>query len=603
VLIDAIGFQAKRRTVERYLPFLDLRRYRRTSLAADVTAGLALIFVAVPQGVAYAMIAGLTPAMGLYAAAIPTIVGSLLRSSNHVVTGPVNAMSLLVGTTIVPIAHAAGASVTEVALSLALVLGLVQFAAGMLRLGVLVDYISIPVLRGFITAAGVLIAVGQLPNATGTKRLTGNLLEMLHVWVSDLGNTKPIAVAFSVGTVLVVVGLRRLDRRIPGAIIAMVGGIAVGELFGLRERGLRVVADIAPVPLGLPPLTIPSLAVIPSVLSAAIACAVLALGESSSVARAIASRSGQQLDMNAEFRGEGLANVSAAFCGGYPVTGSLSRSVLNERSGGQTRLAATLSGVMMLAVLFTLGPIVDQTPIASLAGLLLVVAADVVDVPRIRAILGGAPSDRIVFAVTLIGTWVLPLDTAIYFGVGLSLVLFLRQARLLKMHELAIGEKGRFREVDSPWEEVRSCSAIRIMNFTGSLFFAVAGELKSALETLVADRRVRVIVLRLRQAHGLDVTTASALEPFAERLSREGRALFLVGLSRSMLEMLEHSGIAETLGKDNLFAIAEPPFSALELALRRALELAGDHHACGDACPLEEYLSRHTVSARKARSV
>jgi SulP family sulfate permease len=589
--------------VKRYFPFLDLKEYRPDWLVGDLSAGFALIFLAVPQGVAYAMIAGLPPASGLYAAAIPTIVGSLLRSSRHVVTGPVNAMSLLVGTTIAPIALATGAGVGEVALALALVLGLMQVTAGLLRLGVLVDYISIPVLRGFITGAGVLIAVGQLPNVTGTQRSTGNLLHMLDVWVRDLGNTKPIAVAFALGTVLLVVGLRRLDRRIPAAIIAMVGGIAVGQLFGFHGRGLRVVADIAPVPLGLPPFTLPSLSVVPSVLSAAVACAVLALGESSSVARAIASRSGQQLDMNAEFRGEGLANVATAFSGGYPVTGSLSRSVLNEKSGAKSRLAATLSGVMMLVVLFVLGPLVDQTPIASLAGLLLVVAADVIDVPRIRAILGGATSDRLVFAVTLLGAWVLPLDTAIYFGVGLSLILFLRQARLLKMHELAIGEKGRFREVDSPWEDpARTCTAIRIMNLTGSLFFAVAGELKSALETLVGDRRVRVVVLRLRQSHDLDVTTASALEPVAERLRAEGRSLLLVGLPPQMMDLLAQTGIAHRLGSENLFAIADRQFSALELALRRALELAGEH-GCGDSCPLREYLSKHTVSVLKARTI
>jgi SulP family sulfate permease len=403
--------------------------------------------------------------------------------------------------------------------------------------------------------------------------------------------------------VLLVVGLRRLDRRIPGAIIAMVGGIAVEQLFGFHGKGLRVVADIAPVPLGLPPFTLPSLSVVPSVLSAAVACAVLALGESSSVARAIASRSRQQLDMNAEFRGEGLANVAASFSGGYPVTGSLSRSVLNEKSGARSRAAATLSGGMMLAVLFVLGPVVDQTPIASLAGLLLVIASDVIDVPRIRAVLGGATSDRVVFAVTLLGAWVLPLDTAIYFGVGLSLILFLRQARLLKMHELAIGEKGRFREVDSPWEEpARTCPAIRIMNLTGSLFFAVAGELKSALEALAGDTRVRVVVLRLRQSHGLDVTTASALEPVADKLRAEGRSLLLVGLPPQMMDLLAQTGIAHHLGKENLFAIADRHFSALELALRRALELAGEH-GCGDACPLREYLSKHSVSLLKARTI
>jgi sulfate permease, SulP family len=171
---------------------------------------------------------------------------------------------------------------------------------------------------------------------------------------------------------------------------------------------------------------------------------VLSLVESSSVARALAVRTGQRLDMAAEFAGQGIANLAAAFSGGYPVSGSLSRSALNQQAGAETRLSAVFCGLLMIGVLLVLGPIVERTPIASLAGLLLVLANDLVDRQRIRMVLRGTMSDRVAFVATLLGTWVLPLDQAIYAGVGISIILFLRRARLLTVREMVIGEKGRF---------------------------------------------------------------------------------------------------------------------------------------------------------------
>lgn len=575
----------------RYLPFLDLRGYRPEWFGRDLVASLAPIFVGVPQGLAYAIIAGLPPAVGLYAAAFPAIVGSLCRSSRHVVTGPTNALSLLVGTLVAVQAATLGASPIEIGVTLACLVGVFQLVGGLLRLDMVVDYISTPVLRGYITGAGVLIAIGQLPNLTGTARSTGNAARMLEVWVSDLHHTDPITVAFALGTVLLVVGFRRIDRRIPGALIAMAGGILAVMLFDLRQQGLRVVADIAPTPAGLPPLTIPMVDAMAALVPGAIACTVLSLVESSSVARAIAGRSGQHLDMAAEFTGQGLANLAAAFSGGYPVSGSLTRSLLIEQAGARSRLAGAISGVLMLLVLFVLGPLVDQTPIASLAGLLLVIAADLIDVPRISITIRGTGSDRVAFLATLLGTWILDLDKAIYLGVGISLVLFLRRARLLTMRELAVSEKGRFQEIEPQTGEARrSCSAIRVMNVTGPLFFAVAGELESALRLIISDRKARVLILRMRQAQGLDVTIAGALEATSRELASEGRTLLLVGLRRPALDLLQQTGIADRLGTKNLFPVEAEWFASMEAALRRALDLVG-RHQCGEHCPLAEYVA------------
>ena len=575
----------------RYLPFLDLRTYRLSSLRRDVLASASVMFLDIPQGVAYAMIAGLPPAMGLYAAAIPAIVGALFRSSRHVVTGPTNALSLLVGSAVAAFAVQGGISPLEVGVTLAFMVGVMQFAAGLLRLDAVADYISQPVVRGYITGAAVLIAAGQLANVTGTTGARGNLGDILSHWITTLPQINLLALTFAIGTIITVVAIRRFSHRVPGSLVAIVVSIVISNLLHLHEQELHVVADLSPIPAGFPPFTLPSLTHWTVFVPAAVACAVLSLLESSSVARALAAGSRQRLDLAAEFVGQGLANVAAAFSSGYPVSGSLVRSTLNQQAGAESRISALFCGLLMIIVLLFFGPLVARTPIASLAGLLLVLATDLIDRQHIRTIVNGTRSDRAAFIVTLVGTWILPLDKAIYLGVAISIVLFLQRARLLTVREMIIGEKGRFREIDlDSREERQACASIRILNLTGPLFFAVAGELESALEPVVNNPEIRVLILRVRQAQDFDVTTANVLDATAKKLAMEGRTLLLLGLRPPVLALLERTGIAARIGTDNLFPAQSGWFTAMEAALHRALTLTGEH-ACGNQCPFVEYVS------------
>lgn len=579
--------------IRSYLPFLDLRDYRFRTLPRDLLASPTVTFLDIPQGVAYAMIAGLPPVMGLYAAAVPAIVGALFRSSRHVVTGPTNALSLLVGSAVAAEVARGGASPMEVGITLAFLVGVMQFVAGILRLDALADYISQPVVRGYISGAALLIIIGQLPNATGTDRFSGSPASMLGSWFHSLPEASLLAALFAAGTVLLVVWLRRVSPRLPATIIVMLLSIVLAHLFRLSDAGLQLVADLAPLPTGLPPLTLPNFGLWATLMPAAMACAVLSLVESSSVARTLAARSGQRLDMATEFAGQGLANIAAAFSGGYPVSGSLARSALNQQAGAQSRLSAMFCGFMMLAVLLFFGPVVNLTPIASLAGLLFVLAIDLIAFERIRMILRGTLGDRAAFLTTLIGTWLFPLDQAIYIGVGISILLFLRRARLLTAREMTIGEKGRFREIDQEQEEPgqpsQRCSAIRILNLTGPLFFAASGELQAMLDRLNTAPDVHVVILRMRQTQGLDITIASLLEASQAQLAQNGKTLLVLGLRADAMQLFEKTGIAAHIGPENLFPAQSGWFTAMEAALRRALALAGEHD-CGAACPFAAYL-------------
>lgn len=572
----------------RFLPFLDLKKARPSDLARDTGAALATTFLAIPQGVAYAMIAGLPPAAGLYASIVPTIVGSLFRSSRHVVSGPTNAVSLLVGGAVGALAQDLGASATEVAISMALMVGLMQLGAGLLRLGSVVDYISKSVVLGYITGAGVLIGIGQLHNLTGTAGARGDIVTRVSAWIAGLDGANMTAVVVAAVTAALVVGLKRLGKKVPGELIAL-GAVTGGSIaLGLSDK-LSVVGDLATTPASLPPLTTPAI-FDPSLAMVALAATVLSLVESSSLARSIADKTGDELDISVEFAGQGLSNIAAAFTGGYPVSGSLSRSALNHSAGAQTRLGGVLGGIFVAISLLVAGPLVDLIPVAALAGLLVVVAVRLVNVARIKQTFRAGRADTLAFLVTLAGTWMLRLDHAIYLGVTISIILFLRRARLLVARELAVDETGRLREVEPGEGHVDA--AVRVLHLEGPLFFGAAGELRDALSRAAAGD-VKALVVRLKRTQGLDLTTAQVFQAVAEGMAEQDKHLLLVGMRPGCMEMLEQTGAAKTVGEENLFPTRAGWFEAMDAAVHRALELA--------EAPEDSQLRRY-LALRRARA-
>ena len=532
--------------------------------------------------------------MGLWASTFPVIVGALLRSSSHVIAGPTNALSLLVGAGLGAVV--ADDPVTG-AVTLALMVGIAQILAGVLRLGMVVDYVASPVVLGYITGAGGLIAIGQLYNLTGTAGPGGRFWVTVGGWVEHLDETNAVAVVVAGVTVAAILALRRLAPKVPAAIVAVAGAIVAEWALGLHDAGLRIVRDIAPIPAGLPPLTLPDLSLVSQLAPLAVACTVLSLMESNALARSIARSSEQRIDASVEFVGQGAANVAAAFCGGYPVSGSLSRSTLNYSAGGQTRMSGVFTGALMLGVLLVLGPVLDHTPVAALAGLLVVVALDLVDVARIGTVLGSGWDDRLAFAATLVGTWTLDLDDAIYLGVGVSVVLFLRKARLLTVREVVMGPRGELLEVavrgrDEADDEPAHhwCPTVRILQVQGAMFFGAGLQLSRLLDELTRDERLGTLVLRLRRTTEMDVTVSSMLAAQAERMQAQGQRLIIVGVDDDQLAILDGTGASELIGPDNIYGVQSHWLSGL----RNALE--GAHADCGgedgEPCPLHGWQPR-----------
>ena len=539
-----------------------------------------MAFLAVPQGLAYATIAGLPPVVGLYASILPPIAGSLLRSSRHVVAGPTNALSLLVGAAVV--ATHAGPPV-EVALTLAVMVGVLQIAAGALRLGRVVSYVSSSVVLGYISGAAVLIGAGQLSNLTGTEGARGTLWIMIRAWAQGLSAISSVAVAVGLVTLLIFAGIRWFNRRrgrtVPGALVAMALVTAGSWALGLESQGLRVIGDISPIEGNFPPFQVPRFDTAISLLPLAVACAVLSLIESSSVARAIAARNGDQIDISREFVGQGAANLVAGFFSGYPVSGSLGRSALNERAGAQTRFSGALSGVLLFLMVAGMGGAINHTPIASLAGILFVIAFDLVDVPGIRRAVRASRGDALAFVSTLIGTCSMRLDWAIYLGIGVSLVLHLRRARILVVRELVLTRQGRMREGDPGLnrgdDELPRCGKVRILHVEGSLFFGSADELRTAIDRMSNQPGVEALVVRLKRTSGMDASCATVLADAAASMRARGLHLVLAGLSRSSYEVLERGGALEVIGRAHAFETQETWLAALDAARVHAMAQCG----------------------------
>jgi len=419
-------------------------RVDRNSLRADATAGLSGALIVLPQGIAYAAIAGLPPEYGLYCAIGPAIVAALFGSSWHLVSGPTAAISIVVFSALSPLAAPGSPEYVALALTLGLLVGAIQLSLGIVRLGRLTDLISHSVVVGFTTGAAFLIVASQLKHFFGLQlESTSGFFPTLYAAVRDIDELSPVVTVVGLVTLLTCVASRRWLRKLPHMVIAMVAGSVVAALWpGIAEL-LPMLGDedsialVGALPAALPPPSLPSfnLADWNRLGGSAIAIAVLGLTEAVAIARAVALRSGQVIEGNQEFIGQGLSNIAGSFLSGYPSSGSFTRSGVNYEAGAQTPLAAVFASTILMAILFFIAPIVAYLPIAAMAGVLFVVARGLIDTREIRRIVADAidrhapgvhrtqRDEAAVFVVTFCATLLIALEFAVFTGIALSLIL------------------------------------------------------------------------------------------------------------------------------------------------------------------------------------
>ncbi len=550
------------RRVSRALPMLQWwPRVNPTTLRADLLAALTGALVVLPQAVAFATIAGLPPQYGLYAAMVPAVVAALFGSSWHLVSGPTTAISVVVYASISPLAPPGTPAFIGLVLTLTLLTGLIQLAMGLARLGTLVDFISHTVILGFTAGAALLIAGSQVKNFFGLDiPREARFHEILIHLGANVLSIEPWVLTVSLVTLVVALVARRLAPKLPYMIIAMVAGsiaaVLVERHVPAAESGIRTVGAL---PASLPPFTVPDLS--PGALQATIfpaaVVALLALTEAVAIARSVGLKSGQRIDSNQEFIGQGLSNIAGSFFSSYTASGSFNRTGVNYSAGAKTPLAAAFSAVFLLLVLFFVAPLAAYLPVASMAAILFVVAWGLIDVHHIGPILRRHPRERIIFLVTFVGT-LIDLEKGIFVGVLVSLVFYLWRTSRPSVRELvpdATALSDSRRKFVPAGPDTPTCPQLTTLRVEGSLFFgaveSVTGRFRAVDE---ADPAKRHLMVTARPIGFSDRAGCEMLGREATRRRALGGGLYLVGVQPDLATMLHRSQQDEVIGADHVFA-------------------------------------------------
>ena len=540
-----------------FFPFLRwLPQVTGRSLRADLLAGITGAIIVLPQGVAFATIAGLPPEYGLYAAMVPVLVAALFGSSFHLVSGPTTAISLVVFANISKLAAPFGPDYIQLVFTLTFLTGVCQLVLGAARLGGVVNFVSHSVVVGFTAGAAVLIASSQIGHFFGL--VLPKSASFLSTWV-DLMHALPAInpyVTVVGGTTLVVAAAIKAWRpHAPALMAAMVVGSVLSVLLNGESHGMRLVGAL---PNRLPPLSLPniSLSAIHDLVPGAMAVAMLGLAEAVSIARAVAVRSNQTIDNSQEFIGQGLANIAGSFFSAYAASGSFTRTGVNYEAGAKTPLAAVFSALFLALILFLVAPLTAYLPLASMAGVILLVAWHLIDFSSIRRIMSSDRSEAAVLILTFLATLFVQLEFAIYSGVILSLVLYLRRTSHPLFITLAIEPTdNRRRLVNIRNRPFKECPQFKILRLDGSIFFGAVNHISEELHNIINASPEQYHILIIGSGiNFMDATGCHMLFHENRSLRLAGREISLCSLKREVLDMLKRGGCFADMGSEHVFS-------------------------------------------------
>ena len=564
--------------ISRYLPILDWgSRYNSTTLTNDGVAAIIVTIMLIPQSLAYAMLAGLPPEIGLYASILPLIAYAIFGTSRTLAVGPVAVVSLMTLTAASAIALPGSAEFIAAALVLALLSGLFLLLLGIFKLGFLANLLSHPVVSGFITASGIIIATSQLKSIFGIKASGAAMPELVSSIAATIGTTNLptliIGVSATVFLFWVRKGLKPLLMRFglparPAELVAKAGPIAAVAvstiatiIFGLEAKGVMVVGDI---PQSLPPFSVPliDLELWKTLAIPALLLSIIGFVESVSVGQTLAAKRRQRIDPDQELIGLGAANLSAAFSGGYPVTGGFARSVVNFDAGAETPAAGAFTAIgIALAALF-LTPLLASLPIATLAATIIVAVLSLVDLKTPRTIWRYSKMDFSAMAATIGVTLLAGVEPGVIAGVGLSLALFLWRSS--RPHAAIVGrvpETEHFRNVNR--HKVFTDPRILTIRIDESLTYLNARWLEEfILEQVAEQKTVRHVVLMCSAVNAIDASALESIEAINHRLEDGGVSLHLSEVKGPVMDGLKRSHFLDQLS-GKVFLSQNGAYSAL----------------------------------------
>lgn len=576
-----------------------LRDYRKKWFKLDLRASSNVALLAVPQGMAYAAIAELPILYGIICSAIAAIVAPLFAGSRHTILGPTNATSLMVFSFFAASSYTQAEKIGLMPLLVAMV-GIICIIGALLKAADLVQYISQSVLVGYITGAAILIIFNQAKHLFGVAEIVepaSNFFGMFTELIRTNAHYywQPAVLGF--GTLLLYLALLRCLKALPNFAISLAIASLVSAIMAHSSDSWAAAVptfgsfSTSDLHLRFPDYTDAGFwGDLPSLLGVAVAIAFLASLENTVMAKSIASRTGQKAEINQDMMSVGFANIACAFTAAMPASGSLTRSALNFESGAKSGVASIIAGIFCLIAVFVFALIIPNPvsfiPKAALAGLVVAVAASLIKSRNIRICLRSTPEDGGVLLVTFFTALLAPLYMAIFIGVSLSIFLFLRKVSRPHLVEYEISEQGELREKGH--QTGQETPGISIVHVEGALFFGASELFQNQVKRLMLDPNLKVIILRLKNAHHLDATSVMALRDLIRFMRLQGRHLIISGATRDVYKVLKSSGVLRTLqkgcrreeGETNLFfyAPSNPNISTRD-ALIRAQDLLGTKKA------------------------
>lgn len=537
-----------------FFPFLKwTSQLNAVVLRADLIAGLTGAFVVLPQAIAFATIAGLPAEYGLYAAMVPAIIGALFGSSLHLVSGPTTAISIVIFTALASLAEPGSAHYITLALSLTFLVGLFQLAMGLARLGMLVNFISNTVVMGFTTGTAVMIVTSQFKNFFGVSIPRGmNFLEASLFFVRHFDQIQFFPMFIGTVTIMISMLSRRYFKAMPYMILAMLSGSMIAfflnQHYGENKTGLKLIGTISGT---LPPLSLPDFGfeTLQTLAPVAFALAILCLTQAISAARAIAIQTGQRLDNNQEFIGQGLSNLVGCFFSGYASSGSFNRTGLNYAAGAKTPLATLFASLFLLGIVILVAPLAAYLPYAVMAGVLFLVAAGLIDGQRIRQIWRAGFSERLVFLVTFFATLLIKIEFAIYIGIILSLIFFLHKTTHPIIRSMIPNRLDPLRKFIPAVQVNQACPQLKFLRVEGALFFGAINHVEQLiLEQEQKTPEFKYAIIIGKGINFIDLEGAELLLQLTKHFQAKGGDVYLYSLRESVSEFLSVHQYIEKLG-------------------------------------------------------
>ncbi len=542
--------------LEKIFPFLIwFKMVNKETIKADIIAGLTGAVIVLPQGVAFATIAGLPPEYGLYTAMVTPIIAALFGSSYHLVSGPTTAISIVVFSAVSNYATPGTPEFINMALTLTFLAGVYQFGFGMARLGSLVNFVSHTVVIGFTAGAAILIATSQLKHITGIIVPKGE--SFVHTWMdlfSEFNQINPYLLLIALATLLTAMLAKKFMPKMPNLLIGMV----VGSVLALYLKNFTDIKLVGEIPAHLPPLSHPefSFETIKLLAPQAFAVALLGLIEALSISRAVATKCNQRIDSNQEFIGQGLSNMTGSFFSSYAGSGSFTRSGINYEAGAKTPMSAIFAALFLMVIVLLIAPLTAYLPIAAMGGVILLVAYNLIDFKQIKHTLSFSKSESSVLITTFLATLFLELEFAIYLGVILSLVLFLAKTSTPRIPTLSFDEgpdAPKRKLINIKLKPVKQCPQVKIIRIDMSIYFGSVNHIQNRIAKIVENEHIYYILIVATGINFIDLAGAEAMIAENNSLKQHGGGLYFVGLKSNVYEFAAKSGFIKHIGNTHFF--------------------------------------------------